>query len=53
MVQHAIVHEQPDTRLGVYTRIDPVAPDGELASPTLPVRVAVTRFFAGAPDTTL
>ncbi len=48
-----LLFSQPDTQLGVYTRIDPVAPEGELASPTLPVRVAVARFFAGAPDTTL
>lgn len=48
-----LIFSQPDMQLGVYTRIDPVAPDGELVSPTLPVRVAVAHFFAGAPDTTL
>lgn len=44
---------QPDPTLAVYTRIDPLAPDAELVSPSLPVRVAVAHFFADAPDTTL
>ena len=49
----ALVLSQPDAALGDYAAIQPVAPDAELVSPTLPVRVAVADFFAGAPDTTL
>ncbi len=43
----------PDAALGDYTQSQLVAPDAELVSPTLPLRVAVDTFFAGAPDTTV
>ncbi len=49
----ALVLSQPDAALGDYAATQPVAPDAELVSPTLPVRVAVADFFTGAPDTTL
>ena len=48
-----LVCSQPDTRLGVYTRIDSIPPGGEVVSPTLPFRASIASFFANAPDTTL
>jgi Uma2 family endonuclease len=48
-----LVCSQPDSSLGDYAQSDYVAPDGELVSPTLPLRAAIASFFAGAPDTTL
>lgn len=48
-----LVCTQPDTRLGVYTRIDSIPPEGELVSPSLPFRAPIASFFANAPDTTL
>lgn len=48
-----LVCTQPDPDLGDFLQRTHVAPDGELQSPTLPVRAAIGRFFAGAPDTTL
>ena len=44
---------QPDAALGDYAQVRLVAADRQLASPTLPLRVAVADLFAGAPDTTL
>ncbi len=44
---------QPDPSLGDYAQVRLVAPDAELVSPTLPLRVAVADLFAGAPDSTL
>jgi Uma2 family endonuclease len=49
----ALVFSQPDTVLGIYTRVNTIAPGGDFASPTLPFRVNIADFFAGAPDTTL
>ena len=46
-----LVHSQPDPALGDYLQCDHIAPDGELVSPTLPVRVAASAFFADAPST--
>ena len=48
-----LVCSQPDTHLGVYTRIDSIPPAGELISPSLPFRAPIASFFANAPDTTL
>lgn len=48
-----LVHTQPDPALGAYLQTDHVSPDGTLASPTLPVRAAVSAFFAGSPDETV
>ena len=42
-----------DPTLADYAQSDYVAADGELHSPTLPIRTLVVDFFAGAPDTTL
>ena len=44
---------QPDAALGDYAQVRLVAANGELVSPTLPLRIAVVDLFAGAPDTTL
>jgi len=49
----ALVCSQPDAALGDYAQVQHVAPDAELVSPTLPIRVPIAGFFAGAPDTTL
>ena len=48
-----LVHSEPEPASGHYLQIAHVPPDGELVSPTLPLRVAIATFFAGAPDTTL
>jgi Uma2 family endonuclease len=48
-----LVFSQPDPQLGAYTRIDPISPDAELVSPTLPVRFTAAHCFVDAPDTTL
>ncbi len=48
-----LVCSRPDAMLGDYAESDYVAPEGELVSPTLPVRVSIAGFFTGAPDTTL
>ncbi len=48
-----LVYTEPDATLGDFIRSQRAAPDAELVSPTLPIRVAVAAFFAGAPDTTL
>jgi Uma2 family endonuclease len=44
---------RPDAALDDYAQTQLVDPDSELTSPTLPIRVKVADFFAGAPDTTL
>jgi Uma2 family endonuclease len=49
----ALVLSYPDAGLGIYTRVDTVASNDELISPTLPFRAPVAGFFAGAPDTSL
>jgi Uma2 family endonuclease len=49
----ALVLSYPDAGLGIYTRVDTVVSNGDLVSPTLPFRVSVASFFAGAPDTSL
>lgn len=43
----------PDPRRRDYRRETLIPADGELVSPTLPLRAPVARFFADAPDTTL
>jgi Uma2 family endonuclease len=48
-----LVNSHPDPASGQYLQVSQVAPEGELVSPTLPFRAAVSQFFAGAPDTTL
>ncbi len=48
-----LVYSRPDPALADYAQSDYVAADGELVSPTLPIRTPVGDFFAGAPDTTL
>lgn len=48
-----LVYAEPDATLGDFAHSHRAAADAELLSPTLPVRSAVTAFFADAPDTTL
>jgi Uma2 family endonuclease len=48
-----LLHSQPDPTLGAYLQTDHVPPNGELISPTLPVRAAISAFFAGSPDETV
>lgn len=48
-----LVYSEPDAPGGDFMHSQRVAPDGELMSPTLPIRTAVAAFFADAPDTTL
>lgn len=48
-----LIHSEPDIVTGQYRTVTHVAPDGELASPTLPVRAMIAGFFAGSPDTTV
>lgn len=48
-----LVFAQPDAALGDYRQSQPFAANSELVSATLPVRVPVASFFAGAPDTTV
>jgi Uma2 family endonuclease len=48
-----LVSSQPDAMLGDYAQVQPVAPNSELVSATLPIRALIAGFFAGAPDTTL
>lgn len=48
-----LVLSRPDPELGDYLARLHVPPDGELQSPTLPIRAAIAGFFAGAPDATL
>jgi Uma2 family endonuclease len=48
-----LVLSHPDTALGEYLQSAHVPPEGELQSPTLPIRTPIAGFFAGAPDTTL
>ena len=49
----AVVHSDPDPATGAYRRVERIAADGILASPTLPFRAPIADFFANAPDTTL
>jgi Uma2 family endonuclease len=48
-----LIYTEPDAGLGDYAQSLHVRQDAELASPTLPLRLAVNDLFAGAPDTTL
>jgi Uma2 family endonuclease len=48
-----LVLSQPDPSSGLYLQTTTVAPDSELASPTLPFRAAIAAFFAGSPDETV
>jgi len=48
-----VVCSQPDPLMGDYLQVQHVAPDGELAAPTLSLRAPVAGFFSGSPDTTL
>ena len=43
----------PNPITSAYAQEETIAADGELVSPTLPVRIAVANLFAGTPDTTL
>ncbi len=49
----ALVCSQPDAALGDYAQVQHITSDADLISPTLPIRVPIAGFFAGAPDTTL
>ena len=44
---------EPDRASGTYRRQRVIAPDEQLASPTLPIAFAIVDLFASAPDTTL
>jgi Uma2 family endonuclease len=44
-----LVHSEPEPATGQYLRVERVPHDGTLISPTLPVRVAVSTFFASVP----
>lgn len=44
-----LILSAPDAALADYTSSVRVEPDADLVSPTLPIHVAVARFFAGAP----
>jgi Uma2 family endonuclease len=48
-----IIYTQPDPALGLYLQSSTIAPDGTLASPTLPFTAAIAAFFAGSPDETV
>lgn len=48
-----LVCTRPDAALGDYAQTQLFGPGEELVSPTLPVRFAGDRLFAGAPDTSL
>ena len=48
-----LVCSQPNHAAGDYQHEQVCGPDGELISPTLPIRAVVADFFANAPDTTL
>ena len=48
-----MVYWEPNRATGGYMREAPIAPDGRLQSPTLPVDFACAALFDGAPDTTL
>lgn len=48
-----LIYSEPDVATGEYRAETHVAPDGELVSPTLPVRAAVAGFFTGSPDESL
>ena len=48
-----LVYTDPDDALGDYSLSQKIMPNDELISPTLPIRTAISGFFAGAPDTTL
>jgi Uma2 family endonuclease len=43
--QDVLVHSEPDPDTGRYLRVEHVAPDGELISPTLPFRARVADIF--------
>lgn len=49
----ALVLSDPDLARREYRTETLVPADGELVSPTLPLRAPVARFYANAPDTTL
>jgi hypothetical protein len=49
----AVVHNEPDALLGDYVHVVRVATEGELHSPTFPLRIRVALLSDGAPDTTL
>jgi len=51
--EDVLVCSQPDAELGDYAQVHLAGPEGELLSPTLPVRLRVRELFAGSPDTTL
>ena len=44
-----LVLSAPDPTLGDYTSSALIEAEADLVSPTLPIRAAVARFFAGAP----
>ncbi len=48
-----LLYSDPDTATGEYRTETHVVADGEIVSPTLPVRAAIASFFAGSPDTAL
>lgn len=48
-----VVCSEPDPANNDYGHTERIGAEGELVSPTLPVRLRVAELFAGAPDTTL
>jgi Uma2 family endonuclease len=47
-----LICSQPDQALEAYLQTDHVGPDGNLASPTLPLHAPISQLFTGAPDPT-
>jgi Uma2 family endonuclease len=47
------IYWQPNQVAGEYAGALDIPPGGELASPTLPIRLAIAELFAGSPDTTV
>lgn len=52
-IRDALIYSDPDSTTGDYRTVTQVPADGELISPTLPVRFPIAAVFADAPDTTL
>jgi Uma2 family endonuclease len=52
-IRDVLIYSSPDVALGDYSLSQKIMPNDELISPTLPIRTAISTFFAGAPDTTL
>jgi Uma2 family endonuclease len=44
-----LIHSQPEREIGQYLQVDHARADGDLVSPTLPIRAPVAALFAGFP----